>query len=187
MRVPISSSTGCTARTTNGNVTNANATNTGRGDRFENGAHRAVVPVQCQHLGWRTMVGNANGRSIIASTIRLPTKSSRTSTQAISKPNTRLMTVTAVRNRQRYPERLPPAAATRPPARRPPTARGLPNDGGQRRLWHDRKPHRHTDPNGRGPQGRKARNAARGVRDPTIPSSSGPRINLGDTASRLVS
>lgn len=42
------------------------------------------------------MVGNANGRSIIASTIRLPAKSSRTSTQAISKPNTRLMTVTAV-------------------------------------------------------------------------------------------
>lgn len=41
------------------------------------------------------MVGSANGRSMIASTSRLPTNSSRTSTQAMSSPNTRLSTVTA--------------------------------------------------------------------------------------------
>ena len=42
------------------------------------------------------MVGNANGRSMIASTSRLPTKSSRTSTQAMIRPNTMLTTVTAI-------------------------------------------------------------------------------------------
>ena len=41
------------------------------------------------------MVGSANGRSMIASTSRLPEKSSRTSTQAISRPKTMLRTVTA--------------------------------------------------------------------------------------------
>ncbi len=40
------------------------------------------------------MVGSANGRSMITSTSRLPGKSSRTSTQAISRPNTRLTTLT---------------------------------------------------------------------------------------------
>ncbi len=40
------------------------------------------------------MVGSANGRSITASTNRLPRKSSRVSTQATSSPNTALTTVT---------------------------------------------------------------------------------------------
>src|SRR5581483_3005277 len=42
-----------------------------------------------------TMVGNANGRSITASTSRLPGKLSRTSTQATSIPKKTLMTATA--------------------------------------------------------------------------------------------
>ncbi len=42
-----------------------------------------------------TIVGSANGRSITASTSRLPGKSSRTNTQATSSPKNTLMTVTA--------------------------------------------------------------------------------------------
>ena len=41
-----------------------------------------------------TIVGSANGRSMIALTTRLPRKSSRTSTQAISVPMTALIAVT---------------------------------------------------------------------------------------------
>ena len=40
------------------------------------------------------MVGSANGRSITASMSHFPTKSSRTSTQAVSRPNTTSTTVT---------------------------------------------------------------------------------------------
>src|SRR5262245_59249356 len=43
-----------------------------------------------------TIVGSANGRSITASTNRLPTKSSRVSTHATSSPNTALTRVTPI-------------------------------------------------------------------------------------------
>ena len=48
-----------------------------------------------------TIVGSANGRSISALTTRLPGKSSRTSTQAMSVPMTALTTATTTRHERR--------------------------------------------------------------------------------------
>jgi hypothetical protein len=51
-------------------------------------------PYSASNTTLATMVGSANGRSITASTSRLPGKSSRTSTQATSIPKNTLIKVT---------------------------------------------------------------------------------------------
>ena len=53
-----------------------------------------VGPYSASITRLATIVGSANGRSMIASTSRLPGKSSRVSTQATSSPKTKLITAT---------------------------------------------------------------------------------------------
>ena len=55
-----------------------------------------VGPYSANITRLATIVGSANGRSMTESTSRLPGKSSRVSTHATSKPNTRLITVTPI-------------------------------------------------------------------------------------------
>src|SRR6266516_1414856 len=87
--------TGCTVRTTNGRVTNiiastiavrVNATSTPIGERGPYRA-RSVRPA--------TIVGSANGRSMIALTSDFPRNSSRTSTHAVIVPSTAFRSDTA--------------------------------------------------------------------------------------------
>src|ERR1700760_1882450 len=88
-----------------------------------------------------TMVGSANGRSMIASITPFPGKSSRTSTQPVARPKTRLMIVTATEmlsvtlkdsrarvRRHRKPKGLPTPAD------------GLPSDRGQGQENDEREP-----------------------------------------------
>ena len=89
------SNTGCTARTTNGNVTNKNASATAGRWLAMSMPIGVCGPYSDSSTNPATIVGSANGMSINTSSTRLPTKSSRTSTQAIRVPITTLITVTS--------------------------------------------------------------------------------------------
>ena len=67
-------STGWTARTTNGSVTNSRAIST------DHLVKAIASPYSASSVSPATIVGRANGRSIMAFTARLPLKSSRTTT-----------------------------------------------------------------------------------------------------------
>ena len=83
-----SSSTGCTARTTNGRVTNRQRQDdAGSGERDVD-PHRAVGPVEGEQGDPGDDGRQREGRSITEFTIRLPGKLSLTSTQAIAVPVT---------------------------------------------------------------------------------------------------
>src|SRR5699024_4008644 len=88
-------STGWTARTTNGNVTNATAAHTPQKVCCSSRPTGLDGPYRASSTIEATMVGSANGRSMAVSITRLPGKSSRTSTQAITVPITALTPVTA--------------------------------------------------------------------------------------------
>ncbi len=88
------SRTGCTERTTNGNVTNSSASTIAfcvPSRLIPTGLSAPYTPSSTRPA---TIVGSANGMSITNSITRLPGNRSRTSTQAIRVPITALMTVT---------------------------------------------------------------------------------------------
>ena len=87
-------STGCTARTTNGSVTNSSASATPIWVKATLMPTGLPLPYRASSVSPATMVGRANGRSIRALTAPLPRKSSRTSTQAIRTPATALIAAT---------------------------------------------------------------------------------------------
>ena len=89
-----SSSTGCTERTTNGSVTNSSASPTAARVKVTSMPTGLLLPYSASSTTPATIVGSAKGRSITALTIRLPRKSSRTSTHATSVPKTALMSAT---------------------------------------------------------------------------------------------
>ena len=92
--VSSSSSTGCTVRTTNGSVTNSSASMIGGARARDVDPDRRARPVERDQRQPATIVGSANGRSMIALTTFLPRKSSRTSTQAMIVPVTALIPAT---------------------------------------------------------------------------------------------
>ena len=79
-------STGCTARTTNGNVTKRSASTSPARWKATSTPKGLFGPYRVSSVSPATIVGNANGRSMTALTNSLPRKSSRTSTQAIIVP-----------------------------------------------------------------------------------------------------
>ena len=87
-------STGCTERTTNGSVTKASATITPGWVALRWIPTGLCGPYSDSSTMLATMVGRANGRSMMALAQRLPGNSSRTSTQAISVPITALTSAT---------------------------------------------------------------------------------------------
>ena len=92
--VSSSSSTGWTARTTNGSVTNSSASTTAAWVKATSTGAGPSGPQRASSVRPATIVGSANGRSISELTIPLPRNSSRTSTHAISVPVTALITTT---------------------------------------------------------------------------------------------
>jgi hypothetical protein len=89
-----SRSTGCTVRTTNGRVTNSRATTTPARVYARLTPSGLRGPYRASSTRPATIVGKANGRSMSPSTSRLPGKSSRTRTQAVRVPITRLINAT---------------------------------------------------------------------------------------------
>ncbi len=89
-----SMSTGCTVRTTNGNVTNSSATVIAVRVNAMFTCAGLRGPYSDNNTTPATIVGNANGRSMKSSTAPLPGKSSRTSTHAMIVPITRLNSAT---------------------------------------------------------------------------------------------
>ena len=80
--------TGCTERTTNGNVTNSSASTTAARVNARWTPNGLSGPYSAISVSPATIVGSANGRSIRELTNRLPGNRSRTRTQAISVPIT---------------------------------------------------------------------------------------------------
>ncbi len=89
-----SSSTGCTVRTTNGNVTKSSATVIAVRVNAISTCAGLRGPYRLSKTTPATMVGSAKGRSMKSSTMLLPGKSSRTSTHAMIVPITRLKSAT---------------------------------------------------------------------------------------------
>ena len=90
--VSSSSSTGCTARTTKGRVTNSSARSRPVRVKATLTPNGPPGPYSASSVSPATIVGSANGRSINASTTPLPRKRSRTSVQAIAVPATAFST-----------------------------------------------------------------------------------------------
>src|SRR3954453_484897 len=89
-------STGCTARTTNGSVTNSSANRTAPFVKAMSTGAGPLGPYSASSVRPATMVGNANGRSITELTSDLPGNSSRTRTHAINVPGTAFTTATTI-------------------------------------------------------------------------------------------
>ena len=90
-----SSSTGCTVRITNGSVTNRSATRTAARLKAMSMPTGPLGPYSASSVRPATIVGSANGRSMIALTTLWPQKRSRTRIQATIVPMTALIRQTA--------------------------------------------------------------------------------------------
>ena len=90
----ISSSSGCTARTTKGRVTKQRATTTAARVKARSIPSGLSAPYSVSSVRLATIVGSAKGRSITALIKPLPGNASRTRIQARIVPKKPLMTTT---------------------------------------------------------------------------------------------
>ena len=90
----ISISSGCTARTTKGRVTKQRATTIAARESAMSIPTGLLLPQSSIRIRLATIVGSAKGRSMIALTIDLPGKLSRTRSQATIVPKTALIATT---------------------------------------------------------------------------------------------
>jgi hypothetical protein len=86
--------TGCTVRTEKGSVTKASASTMATRVPETFTSKGLFGPYRLRRVRPATTVGSAKGRSMTALTMRFPTNSSRTMTQAMSKPAKALNTAT---------------------------------------------------------------------------------------------